>query len=49
VFVGFGSSVNDYPHAYMIAACAIDVSEEEINEFFVRLDKTFKEFKKARK
>jgi O-phospho-L-seryl-tRNASec:L-selenocysteinyl-tRNA synthase len=46
-FAGFGSSVEGYPHAYMTAACAIGVSRSEVDEFFVRLDKTFKEFKKT--
>lgn len=46
-FAGFGSSVDDYPHAYMTAACAIGVSRSEVDEFFVRLDKTFKEIKKT--
>jgi O-phospho-L-seryl-tRNASec:L-selenocysteinyl-tRNA synthase len=46
-FAGFGSSVEDYPHAYMTAACAIGVSRAEVDEFFLRLDKTFKEFKKT--
>jgi O-phospho-L-seryl-tRNASec:L-selenocysteinyl-tRNA synthase len=45
-FLGFGSSCDDYPHAYMTAACAIGVGPDEIDEFLVRLDKTFKEFKK---
>lgn len=43
-FVGFGSSTRDYPHAYMTAACAIGVSKPEIDEFYIRLDKTMKEF-----
>jgi O-phospho-L-seryl-tRNASec:L-selenocysteinyl-tRNA synthase len=42
-FVGFGSSTNNYHSAYMTAACAIGVSKSEIDEFFVRLDKTFAE------
>jgi O-phospho-L-seryl-tRNASec:L-selenocysteinyl-tRNA synthase len=45
-FCGFGSSVDNYPHAYMTAACAIGLSEGEVDEFFARLDKVFKEFKK---
>jgi O-phospho-L-seryl-tRNASec:L-selenocysteinyl-tRNA synthase len=48
-FVGFGSSTNNYPHAYMTAACAIGVSTHEIEEFYVRLDKTLKEFKTKKK
>ena len=45
-FIGFGSSVTDYPHAYMTAACAIGVTAGEIDEFLLRLDKTLKEFKR---
>mmetsp|Transcript_21053 Transcript_21053/g.50027 ORF Transcript_21053/g.50027 Transcript_21053/m.50027 type:complete len:539 (+) Transcript_21053:278-1894(+) len=48
-FIGFGSSTNDYPHAYMTAACAVGVSCQEINEFYKRLDKTLKEFVSKRK
>lgn len=44
-FVGFGSSTVAYLHAYMTAACAIGVSKGELDEFFIRLDKTLKEFK----
>ena len=47
-FVGFGSSHSNYPHAYMTAACAVGVSDDEIEEFFARLDKTFTEFKKRK-
>jgi O-phospho-L-seryl-tRNASec:L-selenocysteinyl-tRNA synthase len=45
-FDGFGSSHHDYPNAYMTAACAIGVTRPEVDEFFTRLDKTMKEFKK---
>ena len=45
-FIGFGSSHDAYPHAYMTAACAMGVNAAEVDEFFVRLDKTLKEFKK---
>lgn len=45
-FVGFGSSTDFYPHAYMTAACAIGVSRSELTEFFSRLEKTMKEAKK---
>lgn len=48
-FVGFGSSVDDYPHAYMTAACAIGVSVAEMDDFFVRLDKVFREYHKRRR
>lgn len=43
-FVGFGSSTSNYHSAYMTAACAIGVSKTEIDEFFVRLDKTLGEY-----
>ncbi|CAB9514283.1 phosphoseryl-tRNA(Sec) selenium transferase [Seminavis robusta] len=42
-FVGFGSSVEGYPHAYMTAACAVGLTTEELDEFFLRLDKTLQE------
>jgi O-phospho-L-seryl-tRNASec:L-selenocysteinyl-tRNA synthase len=45
-FKGFGSSTNDYPHAYMTAACAIGVRPVELDEFFARLDKAFTQYKK---
>jgi O-phospho-L-seryl-tRNASec:L-selenocysteinyl-tRNA synthase len=45
-FAGFGSSTDSYPHAYMTAACAVGVTKGEVDEFFARLDKTMKEFKK---
>jgi O-phospho-L-seryl-tRNASec:L-selenocysteinyl-tRNA synthase len=45
-FRGFGSSCDEFPHAYMTAACAIGVGAEELDEFCVRLDKALKEFKK---
>jgi len=43
-FVGFGSSTDHFPHAYLTAACAIGLSDEELEEFFVRLDKCFKDY-----
>lgn len=49
VFEGFGSSVHNFPHAYMTAACAIGVSHAEVKEFFIRLDKTLAEFMTKRK
>jgi O-phospho-L-seryl-tRNASec:L-selenocysteinyl-tRNA synthase len=45
-FVGFGSSVANYNHAYVTAACAIGVNKAEVDEFFIRFDKTLTEFKK---
>jgi hypothetical protein len=46
VFCGFGSSHDAYPHAYLTAACAIGLSWGEMDEFFVRLDKTMTECKR---
>lgn len=43
-FQGFGSSHDAYPHAYMTAACAIGMTEGEMNEFFVRLERCWKDF-----
>ena len=48
-FVGFGSSTSHYHSAYMTAACAIGVSQAELDEFFVRLDKTLAEYASKRK
>lgn len=44
-FVGFGSSNDDYPHAYMTAACAVGMGEEEMKEFFVRLEKAWVDYR----
>jgi len=43
-FEGFGSSHDDYPHVYMTAACAVGMGEDELNEFFVRLEKSWKDY-----
>ncbi len=48
-FIGFGSSNDDYPHSYLTAACAIGLTEGEMEEFFVRLHKCFKDFRAKRK
>jgi O-phospho-L-seryl-tRNASec:L-selenocysteinyl-tRNA synthase len=45
-FEGFGSSNDDYPYAYMTAACAVGMGEEEMNEFFVRLEKSWIDYRK---
>jgi O-phospho-L-seryl-tRNASec:L-selenocysteinyl-tRNA synthase len=47
-FVGFGSSHADYPHAYLTAACAIGLTRDEMDSFFLRLDKTLAEFHKKK-
>lgn len=43
-FRGFGSSTDEYPHSYLTAACAIGLTQDEMNEFFTRLDRCFKDF-----
>jgi len=43
-FVGFGSSHETYAHDYMTAACAVGMCEEEMNEFFIRLEKAWKDY-----
>ena len=49
-FVGFGSSTASYHVSYLTAACAIGVTEQEIDDFIHRLDKALKDFhaKKAK-
>ena len=44
-FKGFGSSNDDYPNAYMTAACAVGMGEEEMKEFFVRLEKAWFDYR----
>ena len=48
-FVGFGSSTDNFPHSYLTAACAIGLSEAEMEEFFHRLQKCFKDFRSKMK
>jgi len=48
-FIGFGSSTHNFPHSYLTAACAIGLTKVEMEEFFVRLDKCFKDFWSKRK
>lgn len=48
-FIGFGSSTDVFPHSYLTAACAIGLGEGEMNEFFCRLEKCFKDFRTKRK
>ena len=43
-FQGFGSSHDGFPHAYMTAACAVGMGEDEMNEFFRRLEKSWKDY-----
>eukprot|EP00984_Skeletonema_dohrnii_P011682 scaffold4689_cov142-Skeletonema_dohrnii-CCMP3373.AAC.3 len=44
IFQGFGSSYDDYPHSYMTAACAVGMGEEEMMEFFERLERCWREY-----
>ncbi|KAL7464084.1 hypothetical protein ACHAXS_004420 [Conticribra weissflogii] len=44
IFEGFGSSHDDFPHAYMTAACAVGLGEAEMNEFFARLEKSWGDY-----
>lgn len=46
VFKGFGSSTDVYPHAYMTAACAIGLQSGELDEFFLRLEKALRQYKR---
>ncbi len=48
-FIGFGSSTDQFPHSYLTAACAIGLSEAEMEEFFKRLEKCFKDFRSKMK
>jgi len=47
--IGFGSSTDQFPHASITAACAVGLSGGELEDFFVRLDKCFKDFFAKRK
>lgn len=47
-FRGFGSSADDYPHAYLTAACAIGLGSEEVELFLRRFDKCLAEYKKKK-
>eukprot|EP00584_Thalassiosira_punctigera_P002978 CAMPEP_0172535666 /NCGR_PEP_ID=MMETSP1067-20121228/7569_1 /TAXON_ID=265564 ORGANISM="Thalassiosira punctigera, Strain Tpunct2005C2" /NCGR_SAMPLE_ID=MMETSP1067 /ASSEMBLY_ACC=CAM_ASM_000444 /LENGTH=547 /DNA_ID=CAMNT_0013320607 /DNA_START=37 /DNA_END=1677 /DNA_ORIENTATION=- len=47
-FRGFGSSHEGYPRAYMTAACAVGMGEDELNEFFVRLEKSWNDYRSKR-
>jgi O-phospho-L-seryl-tRNASec:L-selenocysteinyl-tRNA synthase len=47
-FLGFGSSTDDYGDAYLTAACAIGVTQSELDEFCIRLDKAFIDFRKKK-
>jgi O-phospho-L-seryl-tRNASec:L-selenocysteinyl-tRNA synthase len=48
-FQGFGSSHENYPYSYMTAACAVGMGEDEMKEFFNRLEKSWKEYATKRK
>jgi len=46
---GYGAHIDDYPTAYMTAACAIGIRREEIDEFISRLDKALHHYKKRKR
>ncbi|KAL3802735.1 hypothetical protein ACHAWO_010083 [Cyclotella atomus] len=48
-FDGFGSSNDNYPSAYMTAACAVGMGEAEMKEFFVRLEKAWLDYRSTLK
>lgn len=48
-FNGYGSSIDNYPYAYMTAACAIGLTYDEMNEFFTRVESMLKEIHKKKK
>lgn len=43
--MGYGASINDYPHDYLTAACAVGLSATELDEFLLRLDKAIRKVK----
>ena len=45
-FQGFGSSTEDYPDSYLTAACAIGLSEDELDAYLLRLERSLKEYHK---
>lgn len=45
-FTSYGAHLNNYPHTYLTVAAAIGGSKEEIDKFFVRFEKTFKDYQK---
>ena len=48
-FKNYGSSHEDYPHLpYMTAACAIGLTQKEIDWFIARLDDVLAEFHKQK-
>ena len=47
-FQSYGSHCDDYPMAYFTAACALGVTEADIDLFLKRLDKTLREWKKMK-
>jgi len=47
-FANYGSHHDTYPAAYFTAACALGATEEDLQLFLKRLDKTLKEWKKMK-
>jgi len=45
-FEGYGAHINEYPVAYLTAACALGLTQKEIDIFLSRLDKVMSEITK---
>ncbi|GAB5366575.1 hypothetical protein AAMO2058_001154900 [Amorphochlora amoebiformis] len=48
-FLGYGSHCNEYPHNYLVMACAIGMTKGNIDLFLQRLEKVIKEIRKEQK
>ena len=48
-FEGWGASASAYPYPYLTAACAMGLTEKELDLFCTRLDKALGDFRKKRK
>jgi len=44
LFRGYGSSTDEYGCAYLTAACAIGLTQQEMDSFFHRLDRAFQNY-----
>lgn len=45
-FARFGANSSSYPVAYLTAACALGLAREELEQFVLRLDRTFTQIKR---
>ena len=48
-FTNYGAHHDAYPHVYLTVACALGITQPEIDLFLKKLDKTFAEYKAADK